>query len=679
MKKQKKISVLVSIFVIIQCLSSLVFVSNSYAAAGNLKVQMYNGNMQSSSNTIYPNFKIYNTSTASINLSNIKLRYYFTSDGIANQSYICDYAGNSSKTITTSTKGQIVSMPKQTSTANNYLEIFFTSTAGTISPNTYIEVKGRITNSTYSNYNQLNDYSFNSSSTTYVDWNNSTGYVSGKLNWGTEPLQKFLIVVAQPLKSGIQAQLSTYVNDLYNDGFESEIITVDKNYSSNPMYACANAKELKGLIRTYYDIGFVGFVLVGSYPSIPAAFWRPKASDDAAVISDYYYADVYGQVDANLDGKLENVNDWVDLDGNGIFDATGVVNGVKVPLISQPEMFYGRIDAGGISSSITEQVNNVNTYFQKLHNFRLNRVNITKDKIKALGFYDETNYSPEENGSSPTYEHDLLYTAFPNMKIIEDAQVSSCAKLDEEMQNEYYFTRIISHGGDECLCVKPDYTLSYYLTKGADYFKSYYAHVFGCGTSRYLDAHYSNGSFGTIENIANMGEAFLFKNSRIVNITGVCASTWNNQDQQYFTELSKMSIGEAYRNYVTRHFNEGTSDINNCNWTNVPCYTLFGDPTLKHPLKALTNRVPVITNNLSKLTATAGQQFSVTLNISDYENDNVTVTFPKKPATAVYNATTKKITWTPTISNRTAGGTFSIAVTDTAGNVCTEEFNVSVK
>jgi len=74
MKKQKKISALVSILFIFQCISSVLFVSTSYAAAGNLKVQMYNGNKQSSINAIYPNFKIFNTSTASINLSNIKVR-----------------------------------------------------------------------------------------------------------------------------------------------------------------------------------------------------------------------------------------------------------------------------------------------------------------------------------------------------------------------------------------------------------------------------------------------------------------------------------------------------------------------------------------------------------------------------------------------------------------------------
>lgn len=34
---------------------------------------------------------------------------------------------------------------------------------------------------------QTNDYSFNSTATTYTDWTKVTGYVSGVLQWGMEP------------------------------------------------------------------------------------------------------------------------------------------------------------------------------------------------------------------------------------------------------------------------------------------------------------------------------------------------------------------------------------------------------------------------------------------------------------------------------------------------------------
>lgn len=677
MKKQlKKVSAIITICFVLQCLSS-VFLINTFAATGSIKVQMYNDNRQLSSNTISPSFKIYNTGSVSVSLSSVKVKYYYTSDGITGQTFICDYAGNPSKTITSSTIGSILEMPRITSSADNYLEISFTSAAGSISPNSYIEVKGRIINSTWGNYDQSNDYSFNETSSTYSDWSNLTGFISNTLSWGKEPIQKFLIIVAKPIYSGIESQLLTYVNDLYYDGYQSEIITIDKDMTSCPEYQCSNAQELKGLIRLYYDVGYVGFVLVGSYPSIPVPYWTPETTDDRALISDYYYADLYGSVDADLDGTLENVTDWVDLDNNGIFDVLGYVNGVKVPLITQPEMFYGRIDAGGISNSISEQISNINSYFQKLHNFRLNRNNITEDKMKALGFYD-VSFSKEEGGD-PTGAYNLFSSGFSNIKIMEDKDVTNFYTLDEEMQKEYYFADFVSHGADDAICVEPWYTLDYYLTKGSDYLKSYYTHIYGCGTSRYLDTHYENGQFGTLENIPNMGEGFLFKNSRVVNVTGICASTWNELDQQYFADLSKMSIGEAYRLWTIRHYNDGNSyDEHNHNWSNVPCYVLLGDPTLRHPLKKVDNRAPVLNNNFSALSATVGQQLKVTLNIYDPENDSVTVNIIEKPTTAAYNASTKTITWTPSSSNRANGGTFVISVTDSAGNVFTEEFNVSV-
>lgn len=187
MKKLNRTSAILAISIIIQLICTVFLVPASFAAGESITIQMYNGNTQASSNTISPNFKIYNQGSTTVNLSNVKVRYYYTSDGITGQTYTCDYAGNST-TITSSTKGQIVSMTSQTSNANNYLEIYFTSSAGSLSPGKYIEVKGRITNANYKNYNQSNDYSFNSSATNYVASSKVTTYINGVLSSGTEPV-----------------------------------------------------------------------------------------------------------------------------------------------------------------------------------------------------------------------------------------------------------------------------------------------------------------------------------------------------------------------------------------------------------------------------------------------------------------------------------------------------------
>ncbi len=234
MKKQKRISIMVTIFLIMQCLSSVFFVSNSFATA-SINVQMYNANTQTSSNTIYPFFKIYNASSTSINLSTIKVRYYYTSDGLTGQTYTCDYAGGTSN-ITSSTIGNIVSMTNQTSTANNYLEIYFTSTAGSLSPGAYIEVKGRITNTGYINYTQSNDYSFNPTATNYAASSTVTAYVNEVLQSGTEP-------VNSPTSTPSSTPTAPQATDKYEA--ENGITTNSSMIKSNAY--CSNGKYVGDL------------------------------------------------------------------------------------------------------------------------------------------------------------------------------------------------------------------------------------------------------------------------------------------------------------------------------------------------------------------------------------------------------------------------------------------------
>jgi hypothetical protein len=149
--------------------------------ASGVKVQFFNGSTTATINTISPNIKLINTGTSAINLSDVKVRYYFTNDGTQANSFACDYAtvgnGNITGTFTTIAK----------TNADRYIEVGFTSAAGTLAAGAGIEVKSRIWKSDWSNFTQTNDYSFNSTATNYVDWVNTTGYITGTLKWGTEP------------------------------------------------------------------------------------------------------------------------------------------------------------------------------------------------------------------------------------------------------------------------------------------------------------------------------------------------------------------------------------------------------------------------------------------------------------------------------------------------------------
>jgi hypothetical protein len=142
----------------------------------------------STTNTIRPWFKIKNTGTNTLNLSNVKLRYYFTREGTVNQAAACDYAGLGGTNITSYVSLNFTPISPALSGANYYLEIGFNSGAGSLAPGQETDaIQIRFWKTDWSSYTQTGDYSFNSSMTTFTLNTNITGYVTGNLVFGNQP------------------------------------------------------------------------------------------------------------------------------------------------------------------------------------------------------------------------------------------------------------------------------------------------------------------------------------------------------------------------------------------------------------------------------------------------------------------------------------------------------------
>ena len=151
---------------------------------GSLKIQMFSGNTTASSNTIAPRIKIVNTGTTALDLSTIKLRYYYTADATnKTQAFWCDWSHVGSANVT----GSFVTMASPKTGADTYFEAGFTSGAGSLAPGASAEVQIRISRTDWTNYTQTDDYSFSPTGSSYVDWTKMTGYVNGSLQWGIEP------------------------------------------------------------------------------------------------------------------------------------------------------------------------------------------------------------------------------------------------------------------------------------------------------------------------------------------------------------------------------------------------------------------------------------------------------------------------------------------------------------
>ncbi|MFB5763539.1 glycosyl hydrolase [Paenibacillus medicaginis] len=151
--------------------------------AGDLTVQAFNGSTSASTNGISPKFKVINTGDSAIQLSDVKLRYYYTIDGENAQSFWCDWASIGSANVTS----KFVKLATPVAGADYVLEMGFTSSAGTLNPGESAEIQARFSKTNWSNYNQTDDYSFKASNTQFVNNEQVTGYMNGQLVWGIEP------------------------------------------------------------------------------------------------------------------------------------------------------------------------------------------------------------------------------------------------------------------------------------------------------------------------------------------------------------------------------------------------------------------------------------------------------------------------------------------------------------
>ena len=150
-------------------------------STGSIKVQFYNQNIAATSNQIYLNMKLVNTGASVVTLSDVKMRYFYTIDGgVKPQNFWCDWAPYGTSNVT----GTFVTMTPPTTDADTYVEVGFTSGAGNLAAGGNVMIHARVSNNDWSNYNQANDYSFNSNATTFVDWPRVTAYLSGVLVWG---------------------------------------------------------------------------------------------------------------------------------------------------------------------------------------------------------------------------------------------------------------------------------------------------------------------------------------------------------------------------------------------------------------------------------------------------------------------------------------------------------------
>ncbi|WAM33191.1 endo-1,4-beta-xylanase [Caldicellulosiruptor morganii] len=148
------------------------------------KVLYKNNETSASAASIRPWFKIVNGGSSSVDLSRVKIRYWYTVDGDKPQSAVCDWAQIGASNVTFN----FVKLSSAVSGADYYLEVGFSSGAGQLQPGKDTgDIQVRFNKNDWSNYNQADDWSWMQSMTNYGENTKVTLYVDGVLVWGQEP------------------------------------------------------------------------------------------------------------------------------------------------------------------------------------------------------------------------------------------------------------------------------------------------------------------------------------------------------------------------------------------------------------------------------------------------------------------------------------------------------------
>jgi hypothetical protein len=154
-------------------------------------VQYYSRGTQATTQQVGFNVRVKNASDASVALSDVTIRYYFTADAdLEDLAFACDHAANPEPpkgcTNVVATFGT-VSSPD----AKYYVEIGFKPAAGSLAAGAVsgvVQARFNTANAgNFESFTQAEHYSFDGELTSFTAAPNVTGYLDGVLAWGVEP------------------------------------------------------------------------------------------------------------------------------------------------------------------------------------------------------------------------------------------------------------------------------------------------------------------------------------------------------------------------------------------------------------------------------------------------------------------------------------------------------------
>jgi hypothetical protein len=155
------------------------------AATPELSVNYMTLAAQAETTQAIPWFQVVNNGASAVDLSTITLRYWFTADNPGtSQVFNCDWAALGCNNL----KASFVTLTTPINGANRYLQIGFAPGTPMLAPGANSgDIQTRFNDDGWLSFSQANDYSFNSSASSFAPAPRITLYANGQLIWGVPP------------------------------------------------------------------------------------------------------------------------------------------------------------------------------------------------------------------------------------------------------------------------------------------------------------------------------------------------------------------------------------------------------------------------------------------------------------------------------------------------------------
>ena len=460
---------------------------------------------------------------------------------------------------------------------------------------------------------------------------------------------RFLIIVAKAIaeEPSIKPALDTYRQDLSIAGWDTELMTV-----APPSDPKAAALALKQDIIQRFKHGLAGFVIIGSDPAIPTVYWRHYVNGGGRDPADLFYADVDTWVDIDGDGIYENFDGKLDGSGQWVADESKPGNPANPKFY--PELFFGRIAAGPVAISAADEADKVAAYLARVHRVRTRGTLLTPEQDSRALVFGEGEFQGKDQVVR-------VSPGAPNLVGLFNRIVTSSDRYADELHAGYRFVTLMSHSTSDShslsivendLETDAPFTLKWLEDIDA---KVSYANLFACGAMNFT--------------VPNFGATFLFKTRFTLNTTGSVGGWGILPDAVYYEDLSAgIPIGVALRDYALR-----TKDEGEVGW---PKGALHGDPLVQY-MKRVPNKASIVSSDTKTFRVAVGESLVRTFWTEDLEDDAASISMTGLPAGAVFDGRT--LTMTPTAEQE--GQTFvaqtTVRESDQSGRY-TEPFAIEV-